>query len=190
MSKITVKTHRPCENPRRSLKKIRCPATLGRGGKIPWEKEKKNRDTYFTVFGEIDFERFGVIFKAQGCHGKQDILTVDRLPFLMLTLFGGWMEKTKNRPCVRGVGKKGLEKKPRKRTFACDERNELAHAFLHTFLRFFGNFGIFRKGQLHNPSHWSKIANISIRSKTVMSGALWWRYGLRGFAGHCDLPTG
>ena len=70
------------------------PATLGRMGKwggIHSEKEKKEiRDTYFSVFREIDFQRFGVVFKPQRGHGKQDVLTVNRLSFLVLTFFGGW----------------------------------------------------------------------------------------------------
>lgn len=47
-------------------------------------------------------------------------------------------------------------------TFACDEGDKLAHAFLHALLRFLGNFGILGQCGLHNSSHWSKVADVSI----------------------------
>lgn len=43
---------------------------------------------YLPVLGQIDLERFGIIFKAQRCHGKEDILTVDSLALLLLTFLG------------------------------------------------------------------------------------------------------
>ncbi len=48
-------------------------------------------------------------------------------------------------------------------TLACDEGDELAHALLHAFFRFFGDFGVFGQGHLHDTRDWSKVANVSVR---------------------------
>lgn len=48
------------------------------------------------------------------------------------------------------------------RTLAGDERNKLAHAFLHTLLRLFCNFGVLGQSCLHDPSNWGKVMNVSI----------------------------
>ena len=47
-------------------------------------------------------------------------------------------------------------------TFARDEADELAHAFLHALFGFLGDFGIVGQGGLHDAGHWSKVANVSI----------------------------
>lgn len=52
----------------------------------------------------------------------------------------------------------------RQHTFASDEGDELAHALLHTLFGFLCNLGVIRKGVFHNAGHWSKVANVSIRS--------------------------
>ena len=74
-------------------------------------------------------------------------------------------------------------------TFACDEGNKLAHAFLHAFFCFFCDFGIFRKGRFHYSSNWGKITNVSIGNgvSIAISRALLMTYRLRGFMGH-DEP--
>lgn len=41
-------------------------------------------------------------------------------------------------------------------TLAGDERDELAHAFLHAFLGFLCDLCIFRQSQLHDARHWMK----------------------------------
>jgi hypothetical protein len=47
-------------------------------------------------------------------------------------------------------------------TFACYERDELAHAFLHAFLGLFGDFGIFWQRRFHDTGHWCEIPYVSI----------------------------
>ncbi len=59
------------------------------------------------------------------------------------------------------IGRKATTQ--RVRTFACDERDELAHAFLHALFGFLGYLRIFWQRRLHNPSNWSEITNVSIR---------------------------
>lgn len=49
-----------------------------------------------------------------------------------------------------------------KLTFTCDERDEFANAFLHALFRLLRYLGVLRQRVLHNPSHWSKVANVSI----------------------------
>ena len=60
----------------------------------------------------------------------------------------------------RRVSREGLAQ----RTLACDEGDELAHTLLHTFLCFFGDFGILGQGHLHDSGDWSKVTNVSVRS--------------------------
>lgn len=43
------------------------------------------------------------------------------------------------------------------RTFAGDERYELAHALLHAFLCFLCYFCILGQGSLHNSGHYGKL---------------------------------
>jgi hypothetical protein len=69
-----------------------------------------------------------------------------------------------------------------KRTLAGDEGDELAHAFLHTFFRFFGNLGVFGQSHFHDPGDWGKVVNVSILIKVFairMLGTMWlgWRGG-------------
>lgn len=45
---------------------------------------------YFSVFCEVNFQSLGVILESQRCHGKQYILSIDRLSLLLLTFLGGW----------------------------------------------------------------------------------------------------
>src|ERR1700675_1594560 len=59
----------------------------------------------------------------------------------------------------------------RGRTFACDEGDELAHAFLHALLCLLRNFGILWECCLHDTSNWSKVSYVSIR------GILFPRFG-------------
>lgn len=47
---------------------------------------------YFSVLGQIDLERLGVVLETQGRHGKKDILSVDSLSLLLVTLLRGCME--------------------------------------------------------------------------------------------------
>ena len=54
------------------------------------------------------------------------------------------------------------------RTFTCNERNKLAHAFLHAFFCFFGNFGVLGQRSLHDSSDWSKVAYVSIRDEAML----------------------
>ncbi len=77
-------------------------------------------------------------------------------------------------------------------TFTRDERDELAHAFLHTLLCFFCNFCILWESRLHNPRDWSKVTDVRIRV-FMFGGRFGWARRLwrlrRGIVGHdrmCD----
>ena len=50
---------------------------------------KKKVAAYFAVPGKVDLECLGVVLEAKGSHGKENILAIDRLALLLLTLFGG-----------------------------------------------------------------------------------------------------
>jgi hypothetical protein len=41
---------------------------------------------YITILGQVNFEDFSVILKAEGCHGEYNILPIHRLPLLLMTL--------------------------------------------------------------------------------------------------------
>jgi hypothetical protein len=43
--------------------------------------------THFAIFGEIDLQCFGIILEPQRSHGKENVLAIDRLALLLLTLF-------------------------------------------------------------------------------------------------------
>ena len=62
-----------------------------------------------------------------------------------------------------------------RRTFAGDERDELADTFLHAFLGFFCDFGIVWESTLHDTGDWCKVAYVSIGSDIVLSvsGTQW-----------------
>lgn len=47
--------------------------------------------TYFPVFREVDLQGFGVVFESERCHGKEDILPIDSLAFLSLTLLRSYI---------------------------------------------------------------------------------------------------
>ena len=49
-----------------------------------------------------------------------------------------------------------------KLTFAGNERDELAHALLHTFLCLFCYFGIVGQRHLHDSRDWSKVTYVSV----------------------------
>ena len=48
-------------------------------------KTKIHIMAYISVFLEICFERFHIVIKAKCCHGKQDVFSIDGLPFLLMT---------------------------------------------------------------------------------------------------------
>ena len=43
---------------------------------------------HLSVAGKIDLEGFGVVLEAERRHGKENILSIDRLPLLLLTFLG------------------------------------------------------------------------------------------------------
>jgi hypothetical protein len=47
----------------------------------------------------------------------------------------------------------GVERTAPGLTLTSDERDELAHALLHAFFGFFGDFGIFRESELHDSGN-------------------------------------
>ncbi len=77
--------------------------------------------SYFSVLGEIDLERLGVVLKPERRHGEQDILAVDSLPLLLVTLLGC---------CTTGSVPPREWGQRSRHTFAGDERDELADALL------------------------------------------------------------
>lgn len=50
--------------------------------------ENKEIKTHFAIFGQINLQRLGVILESKRGHGKENIFPIDRLAFLLLTLFG------------------------------------------------------------------------------------------------------
>lgn len=79
------------------------------------------------------------------------------------------------------------------RTFAGDERYELAHALLHALLGLLCDFGILGECRLHDPGDWSKVMNVSIVIEVLAVGVpgdeallgLWGRgRSLRGWRRH------
>ena len=43
--------------------------------------------THFAILGEVDLQGFGIVLEPQRGHGKQNVLAIDRLSLLLLTLF-------------------------------------------------------------------------------------------------------
>ena len=74
------------------------------------------------VFGQVHLERLHVLVEAQGAHGPQYVVTIDRLALLLQAL-------------VRGLRR--------------DERDELRNALLDRFLGFFCYFRILGQSVLH-----------------------------------------
>jgi hypothetical protein len=75
---------------------------------------RKRGYAYLSEFGEVDLERFCIVFKAERDHRVEDILSADRLAFLELAFlrrFGGY------------------------------EADELRHTLLNTFLGVLCDFG-------------------------------------------------
>lgn len=63
---------------------INCPcSTLGTTGRAG------EGGTHFAVFGEVDFEGFGVVFEAEGGHGEEDVFAVDGFAFFLLAFLRG-----------------------------------------------------------------------------------------------------
>jgi hypothetical protein len=127
---------------------------------------------YLAIPGEVDLQGFGIVLEAKRSHGKQNILAVDRFALLLLALFG----------CCGQASVAGARHMHLKHTFACDKGDELAHALLHAFFRFFGDFGVLGECHLHNTGDWSKVTYVSIRCKTGVCAfrAVLWRRGGRG----------
>lgn len=44
--------------------------------------------TYFAILGQVDLERLRVVFESERSHRKKNVLSIDRLPLLLLTFFG------------------------------------------------------------------------------------------------------
>ena len=43
--------------------------------------------SYLSVFLKIQLQRFHIVIKPQSLHGKQDVLSVDRLSFFLMASF-------------------------------------------------------------------------------------------------------
>jgi hypothetical protein len=80
----------------------------------------------FTIFGQIQFQRFHIFIKAKCGHGPQQIIAIDRFTFLLQTFITG---------------------------FRRNEGNKLRDTFLDCFFGILCNFCIFRQRIFHNPSN-------------------------------------
>lgn len=49
-----------------------------------------------------------------------------------------------------------------RRTFAGDEADEFADAFLHALFGLFGDFGVVGEGLFHDSGNWRKVSDVSI----------------------------
>lgn len=54
-------------------------------------KHKRGKGSaHFSVLGEIDLKSFPIVLESKRAHGKEDVLSVDCFPLLLLTLFRGY----------------------------------------------------------------------------------------------------
>jgi len=53
-----------------------------------WKHLRNEWIQYLTIPCQVDFEGFAVVFKSQRSHGKENVLAIDSLSFLMLALLG------------------------------------------------------------------------------------------------------
>lgn len=60
-------------------------------------------------------------------------------------------------------------------TFAGDEADKFAHAFLHALLSLLCDFGVLRQGQFHDSGDWRKVADVSV----VYIRSVWFRSARR-----------
>jgi len=153
--------------------------------------------TYLSVPCEVDLQCLSVVLETKRSHGKENILAIDRLALLLLTLL---------RCCtisyISAVSSTTeTDSQIPVRTFRCNEGDEFRNAFLHALLRLLRDLGILGQCCLHNPSDWSKVLYISItllqlllrnalRSRSRRRRTPWvllWRgRRLRGGRGHDD----
>jgi hypothetical protein len=47
---------------------------------------RESEGTHFAILGQIYLQRLGVVLETQRRHGEEDILSIDRLPLLLLAL--------------------------------------------------------------------------------------------------------
>lgn len=79
-----------------------------------------------AVLVEVDLERLNIIFESESSHGPKEVVAVDSLAFLSLTLVGG---------------------------LASDEADELRNALLNRLLCVFGDLAVGWQGLLHDPAY-------------------------------------
>jgi hypothetical protein len=46
----------------------------------------KGGRAYFAVLGEVDLQCLGIVLEPKGCHGEENIFTIDRLSLLLVAL--------------------------------------------------------------------------------------------------------
>ena len=78
-----------------------------------------------SVFGKIHLENFIVSFKSKYLNGRQDVLPIDGLPFLIFTFFA---------------------------SLTGDERYKLRYTLLNSLLRVLSYFSIVGQGLLHDSA--------------------------------------
>ena len=81
---------------------------------------------HLPILVQVNLERIHVVLEAQGSHGPEKIVAVDRLPLLLLALIG---------------------------SLSCYEADELRHALLHRLLRLLRYLRVRRQRLLHDPAH-------------------------------------
>lgn len=113
---------------------------------------------HLAISRQVYLQRLGIVLEAQRCHREQDVFAVDRLALLLLALFGCWLigrlvSQYNHRERAGGIAA---------RTFAGDERDELAHALLHALLCLLCNLCVLWQRRLHDPCDWSEITYVSI----------------------------
>lgn len=97
---------------------------------------------HLAILGKINLKSLGVVLKPERGHRKQNILAVDGLTLLLLAFL---------RSCsgYQSVVHTFI-KRNGKHTLTSDERDELAHAFLHALLGFLCYLRIIGQSQLHD----------------------------------------
>jgi hypothetical protein len=88
--------------------------------------------THLSITGEINLQRLAIILKAKGCHGEENIFTVDRLALLLLALLGCCCTISRIRDTADAV----LQKAQYVPSLVMKEMNSLTHSCMHSLASF------------------------------------------------------
>lgn len=87
--------------------------------------------TYFSVSSQVDLERLAIVLESERGHGEQDILTIDSLTLLLLTLLGCCLEiQYQSRLTLSRGAWKYVP------SLVMNEINSLTHSCIHSFASF------------------------------------------------------